>query len=88
MDKKALFLLPFLITPSLSAQNSSLISEPDSLEEAFGDPFNLNQVVVTATRTQKKLKNTPVITSRQIEECGVSDIKELLSQEVPGLPPR
>ena len=88
MNRKVLFLLPFVAFSSLSAQNS-LISERDSTEEGCGDPFNLNQVVVTATRTEKKLKNTPVITqvitARQIEQRGVSGIKELLSQEVPGL---
>ena len=90
MNRKMLLLLPFIACSSMSAQPRSLISEADSLEEAgCADPFNLNQVVVTATRSQKKLKDTPVITqvisSRQIEERGVSDIKELLSQEVPGL---
>ena len=90
MNYKLLLLLPIVTVASASAQTSRLISVPDSLEElGCADPFNLNQVVVTATRSQKKLKNTPVltqvITSRQIAERGVSDIKELLAQEVPGL---
>lgn len=49
----------------------------------------LADVVVTATRTQKRLANSPVITqvitSQQIEDRGVSDIRNLLMQEVPGL---
>lgn len=53
------------------------------------DVFNLEQVVVTGTRSEKTLKNVPVITqivtSQQIEKKGFDDIKSLLSQEVPGL---
>ena len=49
----------------------------------------MDQVVVTATRTQKKLKDVPVITqvvtAKQIEERGLSNIQDLLTQEVPGL---
>lgn len=50
------------------------------------DPFNLEQIVVTATRTEKN-KNTPVITqvitAKQIEERGTGNIQDLLTQEVP-----
>ncbi len=53
------------------------------------DVINLNTVVVTATRTEKTLKSTPVITqvitASQIENRGFADIKNLLMQEVPGL---
>ena len=55
----------------------------------FHPPVDLDQVVVTATRTQKKLKDTPVITqvitAKQIEERGLNNIQDLLQQEVPGL---
>ena len=51
--------------------------------------FNLDEVVVTATRTPKRLSQSPVITqvvtARQIEDRGLSDIKSLLTQEIPGL---
>lgn len=61
----------------------------DTLYFQTDDPFNLEQVVVTATRTQKKLKDIPVITqivtARQIQDRGVNNIQDLLSQEVPGL---
>lgn len=49
----------------------------------------LASVVITATRTQKRLSNSPVITqvitAKQIAERGVTDIRNLLMQEVPGL---
>ncbi len=61
-------------------------TEPDSLTL---EAFDMNQVVVTATRTEKKLKDSPVITqvitAKQIEERGLTSIQDLLVQEVPGL---
>ena len=51
--------------------------------------FKLDEVVVTATRTPKRLSQSPVITqvvtAQQIEDRGLSDIKSLLTQEIPGL---
>ena len=87
MNKNLLVLLPLMAYMPMVAQNN--VSKVDTLDYMNEDPFNLEQVVVTATRTQKKLKNIPVITqvltAKQIEERGVSNIQDLLSQEVPGL---
>ncbi|MDE6023382.1 MAG: TonB-dependent receptor plug domain-containing protein, partial [Muribaculaceae bacterium] len=56
-----------------------VVSSPDSLET----------VVVTATRTPKLLKETPVvtrvITSVDISRSGKPDISELLEQQMPGV---
>jgi outer membrane receptor for ferrienterochelin and colicins len=53
------------------------------------DIFNLDQIVVTATRTDKTLSDAPiitqVITNAEITKQGLSDIKDLLGQEVPGI---
>lgn len=72
-----------------ACQLPAVAQQADTAKYMNKDPFNLEQVVVTATRTQKKLKDIPVttqvITARQIEERGISDIKDLLAQEVPGL---
>lgn len=60
-----------------------------TFDTTFYDKLNLDEVVVTATRTPKKLSQSPVITqvltSKQIESRGMSDIKNLLQQEIPGL---
>ncbi|MDO4771782.1 TonB-dependent siderophore receptor [Porphyromonas sp.] len=49
----------------------------------------LDEFVVTATRTLKKISDSPVmtqvITGKQIAERGITDFKTLLMQEVPGL---
>lgn len=54
-----------------------------------GTNSHLDEIVVTGTRTAKKLGNSPVITqvitAKQIQERGVSDVRNLLMQEVPGL---
>lgn len=88
MFRKILIL--FFIACSLSSLMAQNINQGiDTLGYFNDDPFQLEQVVVTATRTQKKLKNIPVITqvvtAKQIEERGLSDIQDLLKQEVPGL---
>lgn len=53
------------------------------------DVFNLEQVVVTATRTQKALKDAPVITqvitSENITNRGIENVKDVLEQDIPGL---
>lgn len=53
------------------------------------DLFQLNQVVVTATRTKKALKDVPVLTqvisSEEIESRGVQDISSILEDDVPGI---
>ena len=53
------------------------------------DLMNLDQVVVTATRTNKKLKDVPVITqlilSEDISSRGITEMGTLLEDEVPGL---
>ena len=104
MIKKLVFMLAalaFVIGASESkAQNKDKSStnqetqtpeKEDSLDWFYfqPDPFNLDQVVVTATRTQKRIKDVPVITqvvtSKQILERGVTNIQDLLAQEVPGL---
>lgn len=52
-------------------------------------PIELDQVVVTGTRTNKTLKNTPVqtrvISRADIVNSDASNIQELLTQELPGV---
>lgn len=49
----------------------------------------LNEVVVTATRTPKSIKDVPVvtrlITSDEIKKTSASNIQDLLAEELPGL---
>ncbi len=53
------------------------------------DPFDLDQIVVTGTRTPKALKDMPVITrvisSEDIKKVDATNVLDLLQQEVPGL---
>lgn len=53
------------------------------------DYLNLDQVVVTGTRTHKSLKDCPVltqlITSKDIEKVDAVSIKDILQNEIPGL---
>lgn len=58
---------------------------PDSISSLF----DLDEIVVTGTRTPKFLKETPVqtrvITSKDIERTDATNIQDLLQQELPGI---
>ena len=51
--------------------------------------FDLNSVVITASRSERKLKDVPqitqVVSSKEIEKVGAVDLKEALEMAVPGL---
>lgn len=77
------------------------ITETVMLEESDGragqrnvvtlrpEPTELNEIVVTATRTPKTLKEVPVVTRlltvENIEKADASNIQDLLAEELPGL---
>ncbi len=67
----------------------TLIPEESKVFKLKLDLMNLDQVVVTATRTPKKLMDVPVITqlilSDEIASRGISDVGVLLEDEVPGV---
>lgn len=69
----------FVLTGGADGQELSLKPAVGSLEE----------VVVTATRTPKALKDVPVvtrlITAEDIRKADATDIQDLLTQELPGL---
>ena len=77
MQKTLLFLLSIL-TLNATAQNDSIWRNAE-----------LNQIVVTGTRTPKTLKDTPiqtrVITAADIAKVDATDIEDLLRQELPGV---
>lgn len=51
--------------------------------------FDLNEVVITATRTERLLKNVPIqtqiVSSRTIEKMQISNFRNLLEYELPGV---
>ena len=64
-------------------------AETNQLDDATTAPIQLEQLVVTGTRTQKTLKDTPVqtrvITHNDIVNSDATNIQELLTQEMPGV---
>ena len=64
-----------------------------SAQEAYADTiyreFNLDEVVVTGTRTPKFLKDTPiqtrVINAKEIGRLDATNVQDLLQQELPGV---
>lgn len=82
--KKPLYLSLLLLAP-LSLQANNLDGKPDTLTRSF----NLEQVVVTGTRTPRLLKQSPVLTRvishADIRRTDATDIRDLLTQEMPGV---
>lgn len=54
-----------------------------------GGPSSLDEVVITATRTPKALKDVPVVTkvisAEDIKKADATNIQDLLTEELPGL---
>ena len=79
----------FMACPSGAAARDGGSAEPiDSIEQSVPD-IDLSEIVVTATRAPRALKETPVqtrlISARDIAMCDASDIEDLLRQELPGI---
>ena len=69
-----------ILTPCAMAQGVS---------DSISDDHEMDQVVVTGTRTQKLLKDVPIqtrlITHQDIERLDATNIEDLLSHELPGV---
>jgi len=66
------------------------VEEKDNVTDGESDRlFNLDDVVVTGTRTPKLLKDVPtltrLITAEEISKADATDLKDLLQQELPGV---
>ncbi len=64
-------------------------SDKEQLIRLTPDPNTLNEVVVTATRTPKTLKDAPVVirlvSAEDIRKTDATNIQDLLTEEIPGL---
>ena len=74
-----------LMTPGLAMAQQMDEAYLDSISRQF----DLQEVVVTGTRTPKFLKDTPiqtrVITSKDIARVDATNVQDLLQQEMPGI---
>lgn len=61
----------------------------DATADSIYRQFNLNEMVVTGTRTPKFLKDTPiqtrVINAKEIARLDATNVQDLLQQELPGV---
>lgn len=68
---------------------ASEVAEPSDSTETDDRWLNLDEIVVTATRAPRALKDTPVqtrlISAKDIATSDASDIEDLLRQEMPGI---
>ena len=76
------------LSPKAIASNHGSNEPIDSIE-TLDSWIGLNEIVVTATRAPRALKDTPVqtrlITAKDIASADASDIEDLLRQELPGI---
>lgn len=65
------------------------IDSDDAYVDSVCRQFDLNEVVVTGTRTPKFLKDTPiqtrVINARELARLDATNVQDLLQQELPGV---
>ena len=77
--------LPLLATAQI--QHSAVVVE--SQTDSIFRQYDLDEIVVTGTRTPKFLKDTPiqtrVITSADIAKIDATNVQDLLQQELPGV---
>jgi len=81
-----------LVATTLSGQNRYYQSKEEA-DSAYSDWENqwldLEQVVVTGTRTPKVLKDVPIqtrlITAQDIQKVDATNVEDLLQQELPGV---
>ena len=91
LGRIVLLLLPTAVLPDSVAAESAAPSvvTPLPADSIADEAFDLEEVVVTGTRTPKLLKDTPVqtllITEKQIERTDATNVEDLLSQELPGV---
>ena len=82
MKRKTILLSVLLVT-------LSSVSWADEVNDSIYKSYELEQVVVTGTRTPKLLANTPVltkiITSDDIAKTDATNLRDLLQQVMPGV---
>lgn len=75
---------------AFEAEMDNVMADEVTLYDGEGDRlYNLNNVVVTGTKTPKLLKDTPIqtrlITEKDIKMSDATNILDLLQQEMPGV---
>ncbi|WP_435523872.1 TonB-dependent receptor plug domain-containing protein [Chryseobacterium indoltheticum] len=82
-------MLKKLITLPLIFLANILWSQTENLSEKQEQYKDIKQVVVTATRTERKLKDVPVttqvITSEAIEKSKMANFRDFMEQELAGV---
>ncbi len=72
-----------------TAPAAAAMDSDDAYVDSVCRQFDLNEVVVTGTRTPKFLKNTPiqtrVINARELARLDATNVQDLLQQELPGV---
>lgn len=72
-----------------TAPAAAAMDSDDAYVDSVCRQFDLNEVVVTGTRTPKFLKDTPiqtrVINARELARLDATNVQDLLQQELPGV---
>ena len=73
----------------LSALASLPFTQSLAQTQDYSDTLSINAVVITGTRTEKRLSEVPVlttlITEREVEKAGSTSLLESLEDNIPGI---
>lgn len=92
VKKTLYYIIPLCLTSGLQAKSQPSISSDSTntqIEQLWEKMYELKGVVVTGTRSPKKLRETPVltrvITHKDIQKTDATNIQDLLQTELPGI---
>ena len=92
VNKTLYYIIPLCLTSGLQAKSQPSISSDSTntqIEQLWEKMYELKGVVVTGTRSPKKLREVPVltrvITHKDIQKADATNIQDLLQTELPGI---
>ena len=92
VKKTLYYIIPLCLTSGLQAKSQPSISSDSTntqIEQLWEKMYELKGVVVTGTRSPKKLREAPVlsrvITHKDIQKADATNIQDLLQTELPGI---
>ena len=87
--RKIMCAITYCLIAAVALAKAPAPNDKKSKTDSVVTALDLNELVVTGTRTPKALKDTPIqtrlITESELKKADATDIQDLLQQEIPGV---